>query len=173
MAKMAVDRIVEREGRDAPCRTDEIPLGMVATPEDLPDVEGIGDDTRKMLVGRYGHAAHDVLALAATAAPLAQRISPDLPDIVAEGVFAARREQARSLTDVLMRRTRLGLLDGKALTALDADGPRVVAQTMAEELGWDDARVEDELDTWRRVAAAEGLDPSAPAVELGADPEPA
>ena len=28
MAKLAVDRIVEREGRDAPCRTHEIPLGM-------------------------------------------------------------------------------------------------------------------------------------------------
>ena len=27
MAKLAVDRIVEREGREAPCRTHEIPLG--------------------------------------------------------------------------------------------------------------------------------------------------
>ena len=173
MAKLAVDRIVEREGREAPCRTDEIPLGMEATPEELPDVEGIGDDTRKMLVGRYGHAAHDVLAIAATAAPLAQRISPDLPDIVAEGVFAARREQARSLTDVLMRRTRLGLLDAPRLTAPGAEGPRVVAQTMATELGWDDARIEHELETWRRVAAAEGLDPSVPAAGLDADPEAA
>ena len=31
MAKMAVDRIVEREGREAPCRTHEIPIGQ---PED-------------------------------------------------------------------------------------------------------------------------------------------
>jgi glycerol-3-phosphate dehydrogenase len=173
MAKLAVDRIVEREGRDAPCRTHEIPLGMEASVEELPDVEGVGEDTKQMLVGRYGHAAHDVLAIAATAAPLAQRISPDLPDLVAEGVFAARREQARSLTDVLMRRTRLGLLDATRLTAPDAEGPRVVAQTMAEELGWDEDRIEAELDTWRRVAAAEGLDPTAPAVALDADPEPA
>ena len=28
MAKMTVDRIVEREGRDAPCRTHQVPLGM-------------------------------------------------------------------------------------------------------------------------------------------------
>ncbi len=173
MAKLAVDRIVEREGREAPCRTQEIPLGMNASPDDLPDVEGVGEDTRKMLVGRYGHAAHDVMALAATAAPLAQRISPDLPDLVAEGVFAARREQARSLADVLLRRTRLGLLDAPRLTAPDADGPRVVASTMGEELGWDAARIEAELDTWRRVAAAEGLDPSKPAIDLETDPEPA
>src|SRR5205085_3259889 len=30
MAKLAVDRIVEREGREAPCRTQEIPLGESA-----------------------------------------------------------------------------------------------------------------------------------------------
>ena len=28
MAKMAVDRLVERDARDAPCRTQEIPLGQ-------------------------------------------------------------------------------------------------------------------------------------------------
>ena len=37
MAEQAVDRIVEREGREAPCRTDDIPLGMPARDEDLED----------------------------------------------------------------------------------------------------------------------------------------
>ena len=32
MAKQVVDRMVEREGRVAPCRTDDIPLGMAARP---------------------------------------------------------------------------------------------------------------------------------------------
>ena len=41
MAKMAVDRLVERDGRDAPCRTDEIPLGQPADLDSLPDVEGV------------------------------------------------------------------------------------------------------------------------------------
>ena len=30
MAKQTVDRLVEREGREAPCHTAEIPLGMAA-----------------------------------------------------------------------------------------------------------------------------------------------
>src|SRR6201999_2100956 len=34
MAKLTVDRLVEREGREAPCRTAEIPLGMEARPAD-------------------------------------------------------------------------------------------------------------------------------------------
>ena len=42
MAKMAVDRIVERDGREAPCRTDEIPLGAPVEPESLPDGGGRG-----------------------------------------------------------------------------------------------------------------------------------
>ena len=35
MAKMTVDRIVERDARDAPCRTQEIPLGQAIAAEDL------------------------------------------------------------------------------------------------------------------------------------------
>jgi glycerol-3-phosphate dehydrogenase len=163
MAKLAVDRIVEREGRDAPCRTAEIPLGMEIDPAALPDVEGVGDDTRRMLVGRYGHGAIEVMHLAATDPALARRISPELPDLVAEAVWAARHEQARGVADVLLRRTRLGLLDARNLTAAGAAGPRAVADAMAAELDWDAARIERELDDWRAVAAAEGLAPDAPA----------
>ena len=36
MAKMAVDRLVERDGREAPCRTHEIPLGQPADWDSLP-----------------------------------------------------------------------------------------------------------------------------------------
>ena len=40
MAKMAVDRLVEREARDAPCRTHEIPLGQAVDPDELPARRG-------------------------------------------------------------------------------------------------------------------------------------
>ena len=64
MAKMAVDRIVEREGREAPCRTHEIPLGMPAEPEELEAFGPVGEDSRDHLAGRYGHAAVEVLEMA-------------------------------------------------------------------------------------------------------------
>src|SRR3569832_179418 len=54
MAKQVVDRLVERDGREAPCRTHEIPLGMDASVDDLPPVDGIEEDSRKQLVHRYG-----------------------------------------------------------------------------------------------------------------------
>jgi glycerol-3-phosphate dehydrogenase len=174
MAKMAVDRIVEREGREAPCRTHEIQLGQPAEPDDLPAVEGVERDTREMLGHRYGHAARGVLALAAEQPELARRIVPELPDLLAEAPFSARHEQAASVADVLLRRTRLGLLDARSLLdagggpahAGPAGGPaRAVAEAMAPELGWDAARVDQEVERWFEVARAEGI-------ALPGEPEP-
>jgi glycerol-3-phosphate dehydrogenase len=168
MAKLAVDRIVEREGREAPCRTEEIPLGAPVDPASLPEVGGVDEDTREHLAERYGHAAQLVLRLAEAESRLAERISPGLPDIAAEAAYAATHEQAHAVSDVLLRRTRLGLLDARRLTEPDATGPRAVARAMAGQLGWDDARVEQELETWREVARAEGLVPEAAAVAAAA-----
>ena len=159
MAKMAVDRIVEREGREAPCRTHEIPIGQPVDVEELPEVPGVEDETRAHLAARYGHAAGDVMRLAAAAPQLARRISPELPDITAEAAFAAGHEQARSLGDVLLRRTRLGLLDARRLSDPAAEEVALVARAMAGELGWDNARLERECSAWGEEARLEGLVP--------------
>ena len=100
------------------------------------------------------------MALAAADPALAARVSPDLPDLVAEAAFAARREQVLSLADVLLRRTRLGLLDARVLSAPGADGTVRAARAVGAELGWSDERVQAELAGWREVARAEGLVPS-------------
>jgi glycerol-3-phosphate dehydrogenase len=163
MAKLAVDRIVEREGREAPCRTDEIQLGMPVDAAELPEAPRVDEETRVHLAGRYGHAANLVMRLAAADPSLAGRISPGLPDIAAEAVFAVDHEQAHTVADVLLRRTRLGLLDARHLLEDGAEGPVRVARAMGGLLGWDGARVERELADWREVAAAEGLVPPASA----------
>jgi glycerol-3-phosphate dehydrogenase len=161
MAKLAVDRIVEREGREAPCRTEEIQLGMPGEAEELPEAAGVDEESRSHLAARYGHAANLVMRLAAVDSELAARISPGLPDIAAEAAFAVDHEQAHSVADVLLRRTRLGVLDARRLCAPDADGPVRVARAMGGQLGWDEQRVERELAAWHEVARAEGLVPEA------------
>src|SRR4051794_10761109 len=159
MAKMTVDAIVEREARDAPCRTHEIPLGQAIEPDALPRVEGVREDAYEMLAGRYGYTARDVLAVAAERGELAQPIVPDgPPDLLAEAVHAARREQARSVGDALLRRTRLGLIAASSV-ARDAEPARRVARAMAPELGWDERRTEAEVQAWLDEARAEGIDP--------------
>jgi glycerol-3-phosphate dehydrogenase len=157
MAKMAVDRLVERDGRQAPCRTQEIPLGQPIEPGALPVVEGVSDESRAALAGRYGHLAERVLATASERGELAQPIVPGLPDLLAEAPYAARNEQARTVGDVLLRRTRLGLLAARELCAPDGRAPLRVARSMAAELGWDEPRVEAEVERFRGEAVAEGL----------------
>ena len=110
MAAQVVDRITERDGRDAECRTDDIPLGMAARPDDLETSVGLPDGATDQLAFRYGHAARAVLDLCEQRPELAEPIVPGHPDLLAEVVIAARREQARSVADVLLRRTRLGLV---------------------------------------------------------------
>lgn len=156
MAKAAVDRLVEREARDAPCRTHEIPLGLAVDPAELPRVEGVPESSYPALASRYGHSAHDVLAVAAERGELSQPILEGLPDLLAEVAQAARREQAGSIGDVLLRRTRLGLLAAGELTAPAAPTARVAA-VLADELGWDPARRDAELERFAVEARAEGL----------------
>ncbi|HEX8753498.1 MAG TPA: glycerol-3-phosphate dehydrogenase/oxidase [Solirubrobacterales bacterium] len=160
MAKQTVDRLVERGGREAPCHTAEIPLGMEARPEDLRAPEEIGEEALSQLAFRYGHASRRVLALASEDPKLAEPIVPGRPDLRAEVVLAARAEQARTVADVLLRRTRLGILAAPQLR--DAKAARPVAELLGAELGWSRRRVRQEAEAWPVAAAAEGIDPAAP-----------
>ena len=79
-----------------------------------------------------------------------ERLSPAHPFLEVEVRHAVREEQAVHAADVLIRRITFALTDTEAaLASVD----RVVA-LMAEELGWDSARQEEErADAKTRVAA--------------------
>jgi glycerol-3-phosphate dehydrogenase len=165
MAKQTVDRLVEREGREAPCHTHEIPLGMPARPGDLEVPEGVGEEATAQLAFRYGHAARKVLAIARAEPKLARPIVPGRPDLLAEVALAARLEQARSVADVLLRRTRLGILAAPELRLAKAVRP--VADILGAELGWSRRQRSREAEAWREVAGQEGVDPAAAPSRVG------
>jgi glycerol-3-phosphate dehydrogenase len=158
MAAQVVDRITEREGREAECRTDHIPLGMGARPEDLETSAELPEGAADQLAFRYGHAARAVLDLCEERAELAAPIVPGCPDLLAEVVVSARHEQGRSVADVLLRRTRLGLVAAPGLR--ERSTIETVARILGEELGWSDSRVAEEVEAWGSVVDAEGLDPA-------------
>ena len=109
------------------------------------------------LASRYGAAATDVLEVAAARPDLAAPIVGGLPDLLAEAAVAARREQARGVGDVMLRRTRVGCC-GPALTVEPVDGPVWrVARALGDELGWDARRRDEEVDRFSAEAHAEGL----------------
>jgi glycerol-3-phosphate dehydrogenase len=63
------------------------------------------------------------------------QLHPELPYIAAEVVWAAREEMARSVEDVLARRTRALFLNARAAMAM----AEPVARLLAGELGRDEA----------------------------------
>lgn len=92
-------------------------------------------------VARHHGTEHDaVLDLARSTPELATPLDAD-GELLAQVVVAARHESARTLSDILMRRTGLGTLGLPSDEILDA-----VARVAGQELGWDDARRAAELD---------------------------
>ncbi|HEV7918824.1 MAG TPA: glycerol-3-phosphate dehydrogenase/oxidase [Solirubrobacterales bacterium] len=164
MAEMVVDKLVARDRREAPARTEEIPLGLPIEPQDLPVASGVDEAAREHLAARYGYAAKTVIELVRADHRLAEPVVDGLPDRLAEIALAARGEQARSLSDVLLRRTRLGLTAARQLVPVDgskAPAPAVerVAHVLADELGWDATRRSAEISRWHDEARAEGIAP--------------
>jgi glycerol-3-phosphate dehydrogenase len=157
MAKETVDRIVLRDGTDVKCRTHEVPLGMPVAASDL---VAAPESSREQLAGRYGHIAHDVLSLTSGRPDLAEPVVPGRPDLLAEIAYAARREQARTVGDALLRRTRLGLTAARMLLAPGAGAIERVAAVMGEELDWNEARRASEAEAFREEAREEGILPA-------------
>jgi len=128
-------------GPGRPCITKTLRLkgaperGPAAAPVDA------GDDATR-LFRRYGTLATEVAALAAGRPALAEPVVEGLPYVGAEVLYAAREEMATHLVDVLYRRTRAAIQDGRSCIR----AAKAVARIMAEELGWDDARQDAEVE---------------------------
>lgn len=85
----------------------------------------------------YGSDAQAILDLMRDTPSLATPLHEALPYTGAEVVWAVRHEMARTVEDVLARRTRALFLNARAAEAMAPE----VARLMGGELGWDGARV--------------------------------
>jgi glycerol-3-phosphate dehydrogenase len=96
----------------------------------------------------YGSDAPAIEKLSDADPSLAEPLHGALPYIAAEVVWAAREEMARTVEDVLARRTRALFLNARAAIEM---APRVAA-VMARELAWDAAREQAQLQAFRDTA---------------------
>ncbi|MGH3413272.1 MAG: glycerol-3-phosphate dehydrogenase/oxidase [Marmoricola sp.] len=103
------------------------------------------------LLGRFGGLVDEVLDLLAERPSLAEPLPGAEHYLAGEVVYAVTHEGARHLDDVLTRRTRISIecFDRGVAAALPA------ARLMAGELGWDEARVDEEVDHYLRRVEAE------------------
>jgi len=103
------------------------------------------------LLGRYGGLIDELLELIVARRPLALPLEGADDYLAAEVVYAVTHEGARHLDDVLARRTRISIETfDRGVSA--APG---VARLMAAELGWDEARAQEEVDHYLRRVEAE------------------
>ncbi|MEI2653498.1 MAG: glycerol-3-phosphate dehydrogenase/oxidase [Microthrixaceae bacterium] len=93
---------------------------------------GVTSAVADHLANRFGGEARAVMAMIKDDPTLAEPLVPGLPYVRAEAIFVVRHEMARSVDDVLSRRTRARLY-GRADSAAAADA---VAELIAPELGW-------------------------------------
>ena len=93
----------------------------------------LAPDAVAHLRARYGQRSPDVAAYAGMEIELAERISPAHQDIGAQVVYALEQEDARTVGDILLRRTPVGLTNDLGRAA----APHV-AEIMQKRLGWSD-----------------------------------
>jgi len=139
MAEDVVDR-AESSGNLAkrPCRTPDLRIhGWTRNPD------------AEIAFQEYGADAAGIHSLIAGDASLGALLHPSLPHRRAEVVWHARNEMARTVEDVLARRTRALLLDSKASIQSAAE----VASLLAGELGRPPQWEAEQVAFYRQLAA--------------------
>jgi glycerol-3-phosphate dehydrogenase len=138
MAEDTVDQAAIVAGLpEKPCPTRTLPIHGAEAPPAAP-----GDP-----LAVYGSDAAGLRDLAHDRPELATRLHPDLPITGAMVAWAAQNEMARTVEDVLCRRTRASFLNASAALAMAPE----VSRLLAAELGRDDAWAEAQVAAFRPV----------------------
>jgi glycerol-3-phosphate dehydrogenase len=132
--------------------------GYEAVRDHGPGEAPVSQEVVDHLVGRFGADAEVVMAMTESDPRLAEPLVEGLPYLRAEAVYAARYEMARSVDDVLSRRTRARLLARDA----SVDAASDVASLIAAELGLDAEAQAEQVAEYRALIEAERSTPGLP-----------
>ena len=176
LAEDAVDATYKKLGRKAPpCTTHQVPLpgGRVSDfakfRDDFVPWSGLPTRSAERLANLYGARAVDVLELAGGSAELRAPIDEATGAIGAELLFAVEHEFAKTLIDVYMRRTMIGLEPGHGLDSVDR-----AAQILGDRLGWNADDQAEQTEAYRRYLrrfAVPGRAPAAGSSAVGPPPQ--
>ena len=139
MAESVIDKAIALKGlTPLPCRTQHLPLqGFKKGRHPVNDWIAYGADTARLE------------SLIKERPDLGHLLHPRLPYLPVEVIWAVREEMARTLEDVLARRTRSLFLDVKAALEI---APRV-AVLMAHELDKDQHWIDDQIEQFKKTAS--------------------
>ena len=144
MGEQLTDRVQKRLAEEfgvrarSECRTKEAMEGAQTEQERASNVDPA---VNKHLLNAYGSDATWILAYAEENPSLGERITPGLPYLMAEVLYAAQHEMALALSDVLIRRTHV-IYETRSGRIEQA---RAVAKLMAPRLGWNEVEIERQV----------------------------
>ncbi|HSL00035.1 MAG TPA: glycerol-3-phosphate dehydrogenase/oxidase [Rubrobacteraceae bacterium] len=156
LSRQTVDMVYTKLDREAPeSHTARMPLPGGETRDfqnfaaEFKATSGLTDELAERLLKLYGARAPVVLEMAGDDPSLRMPLGPaatvESGIIGAEVLYAFRREMSRTLSDVLLRRTMVGL---GPQVGLDVD--EAAAQVAVRHLGWDEERAGREVEQYRR-----------------------
>ena len=164
MAADTVDAIVEHLGKtaDGVSRRSQTKKLKLRGAEGYETLAGDADPVVAHLADRYGGETATVLALADADPTLREPLVAGLPYIRAEAVYAVRYEMARSVDDILSRRTRARLLARDASAA----AAESVAMLIAPLLGLTNEEAAQQAADYRAAAELERTSANLPLTAL-------
>jgi len=149
MAEDTVDCAAEVAGLEKrTCNTADLRLHGADGGEQRTETGDARSELKAHILRTYGSDGAAVLTLIDGQPALNERLHPDLPYRAAEVIWAVRHEMARTVEDVLSRRTRLLLLDARASIEIS---PRV-ARWIAQEIGRDEKWERQQVAAYRSLA---------------------
>lgn len=97
------------------------------------------------IVHTYGTAHTMIFDLIDKNEKLKERIAEDRPHILAEIIYVIENEMCHTLSDFLLRRTQLQLIENQALDCVEK-----VAKEMGRILEWDNKRQKEEIENYKK-----------------------
>ena len=162
MAERVIDTVAPLIGRTLPASSSAeqaLPGGDLGGARDLDafatqpavraSLEGVSPETASRFIATYGSDALEVVRTA-DGPDAFTALAPEIPLSPAEVQYAIRHEMARTLVDILERRTRLAFF---ATESARAAAP-MVARVAGRELGWDEIRMQREVNDFTRQCQA-------------------
>jgi glycerol-3-phosphate dehydrogenase len=117
----------------------------------IAEESGLSAESVRHLLNRYGSLISEILELIKHDPKLAKPVTKDLPYLKAEIYYAVSHEGARSVDDVLSRRTRLAFEAPNSAMDLVDD----VAAIIAPVLGWTAKQKKDSINAYFDIAEGE------------------
>lgn len=159
MGKDVIDLAIAKSNRVIPeSVTEKLPIvgadgyfALIQQIDHIARANGLSAATVEHLLNRYGSLISDLLELIAKNPQLAKPLTKDLPYLKAEIYYAASDEGARSVDDVLSRRTRLAFEAPNSAIDLANE----VANIIAPILGWSIKQKKDSIKDYINLAERE------------------